>query len=80
MSSETGDRHIRVPARVHERIKALKRDDETMGEAVERLIGRYTLLDFAEEAAISEAEADELREHIAEANEAYEESVEEFVG
>ena len=80
MSSETGDRHIRVPVRVHERIKALKRDDETMGETVERLIGRYTLLDFAEEAAISEAEADELREHIVEANEAYAESVEEFLG
>lgn len=49
MSSETTDKHIRVPARVHDRIKALKRDDETMGEAVDRLIGGYTLLDFATE-------------------------------
>ena len=49
MGSETSDRHIRVPARVYVRIKALKRDDETMGETVDRLIGGYTLVDFATE-------------------------------
>lgn len=49
MSSETSDKHIRVPERVHDRIRALKRDGETMGEAVDRLIGGYTLVDFAAE-------------------------------
>ncbi len=45
MSSETSDKHIRVPTRIHDRIKALKGG----GEAVDRLIGGYTLLDFATE-------------------------------
>ena len=49
MNSETPDKHIRVPERVHYRIRALKRDDETMGETVDRLIGGYTLVDFAAE-------------------------------
>ena len=64
MSSETTDKHIRVPARVHDRVKALKRDDETMGEAVDRLIGGYTLLDFATETEPidDEAERAELKE------------------
>ncbi|GAA0478090.1 hypothetical protein MUK72_20105 (plasmid) [Halococcus dombrowskii] len=64
MSSETTDKHIRVPARVHDRVKALKRDDETMGEAVDRLIGGYTLLDFTTETESidDEAERAELKE------------------
>lgn len=49
MSSKSTDKHIRVPTRVHDRIKALKRADETMGEAVDRLIDGYTLLDFTHE-------------------------------
>lgn len=47
MSPKTADKHIRVPERVHDRIRALKRPDETMGEAVDRLIDGYTLHDFA---------------------------------
>ena len=79
MSSESGDKHIRVPQRAYDRIKALKRDDETMGEAVDRLIGGYTLLDFAEDAAISEDEVEELRSNLDEANEAYHESAQDLI-
>lgn len=46
MSSDT-DRHIRVPDHVHKEIMARKRGDETVGEAVERLIGGHDLVDFA---------------------------------
>ena len=46
MSSDT-DRHIRVPDHVHKEIMARKHDNETVGEAVERLIGGYDLVDFA---------------------------------
>jgi len=56
MASEQTDKHIRVPERVHDHIKALKRDDETMGEAVERLISKYTLTDFADETTPTEDE------------------------
>jgi hypothetical protein len=74
MSSETTDKHIRVPARVHDRIKALKRDDETMGETVDRLIGGYTLLDFATET--DPVDDDTEREDLAEAYDGYTEELE----
>jgi hypothetical protein len=74
MSSETTDKHIRVPARVHDRIKALKRDDETMGEAVDRLIDGYTLLDFATET--DPVDDDTEREDLAEAYDGYTEELE----
>jgi hypothetical protein len=74
MSSETTDKHIRVPARVHDRIKALKHDDETMGEAVDRLIGGYTLLDFATET--DPVDDDTEREDLAEAYNEYTEELE----
>ena len=71
MSSDT--KHIRVPSRVHERIKALKREDETIGEAIERLIGGYDLVDFAQETepVADAAEREELES-------AYEEYAEEL--
>ncbi|UIP00278.1 hypothetical protein Hbl1158_02605 [Halobaculum sp. CBA1158] len=59
MSSDT--KHIRVPSRVHERITALKRDDETIGETIERLIDGYDLVDFARETE-PVADADEREE------------------
>lgn len=71
MGSEATDKHIRVPARVHDRIKALKRDNETMGEAVGRLIDGYTLDDFATETERIDDEAER-----AELTEAYEEYAE----
>ena len=74
MSSETSDKHIRVPARVHDRIKALKRDDETMGEAIDRLIDGYTLVDFANETEPMSDDAQ--REDLTEAYDEYTENLE----
>lgn len=75
-----GTKTVRLDEDVYERVKAEKRPDETFSEAIGRLIGGYTLLDFADDAAISETEADDLRAHIEEANEGYQESVEDLVG
>lgn len=74
MSSETTDKHIRVPARVHDQIKALKRDNETMGEAVDRLIGGYTLGDFATETEQIDDETE--RKELTETYEEYTEELE----
>ena len=74
MSSEASDKHIRVPARVHDRIKALKRDNETMGEAVNRLIDGYTLSDFATETEQIDDETE--RKELTEAYEEYAEELE----
>lgn len=73
MSSGTTDKHIRVPARVHDRIEALKRNDETMGEAIDRLIGGYTLVDFANETEPTDDDAER-----AELTKAYDEYAEEL--
>ena len=40
---------VRLDEEVYERIKAHKRDDETFSEAIDRLTGGYSLLDFARE-------------------------------
>lgn len=74
MGSEATDKHIRVPARVHDRIKALKRDNETMGEAVNRLIGGYTLNNFATETEQIDDETE--RQELTEAYEEYAEELE----
>ncbi|MFB6308292.1 MAG: antitoxin VapB family protein [Haloarculaceae archaeon] len=44
-----GTNTIRLDDDVYERLKSKKRDDETFSEAVNRLIGEWTLLDFAAE-------------------------------
>ncbi|PSQ31766.1 hypothetical protein BRD16_02320 [Halobacteriales archaeon SW_6_65_46] len=62
-------RSVRIDESVYERIEAHKLEGETFSEAIERLIGGCSLLDFAGE--LSEAEADELRETIDDANERY---------
>ena len=78
MSSETVDKHIRVPERVHDRIKALKRDDETMGEAIDRLIDGYTLAEFATE---TEPVGDDTEEgDLSAAYEEYTEDLERTIG
>jgi|GEM_PF-5134591 len=74
MSSETVDKHIRVSVRVHDRIKALKRDDETMGEAIDRLIDGYTLAEFATET--KPIGDDAAREQLCTAYEEYTEDIE----
>ena len=77
MGSDAGDKHIRVPSRVHARIKALKREDETIGEAIERLIGGYDLADFADETRPAD-DRDE-REELEAAYEEYAERLERTV-
>ncbi|PSQ51622.1 hypothetical protein BRD20_10220 [Halobacteriales archaeon SW_8_65_20] len=71
-------RSVRIDESVYERIEAHKREDETFSEAIERLIGGSSLLDFAGEC--SEAEANELREIIDNANEEYSEDLSEELG
>lgn len=44
-----GTKQVRLDEDVYERIKSRKRDDETFSEAIDRLTGGYTLLDFADD-------------------------------
>jgi len=43
-----GTNTVRLDDDVYERLKSRKRDDETFSEAVDRLLGEWSLLDFAE--------------------------------
>lgn len=45
-----GTKQIRISERLYARVKSEKRDDETIGEALERMVGGYDLLDFAADA------------------------------
>ena len=45
-----GTRQVRISERLYARIQDEKRADETMGEALERMVGGYDLLDFAADA------------------------------
>lgn len=55
-----GTKTIRLDEDVYERLKSEKRDDETFSEAVDRLIGDWSLLDLAGTA--TEAETARHRE------------------
>jgi len=55
-----GTKSVRIDESLYERIAAHKRDDETFSEAIERLIGGYSLLDFA--GGYTQAEAERHRE------------------
>ncbi|PSQ19495.1 hypothetical protein BRD04_10010 [Halobacteriales archaeon QS_9_67_17] len=46
-----GTKHIRVDEDLHARIKSASREDETLGETLERLLEDYSLEQFAEDAA-----------------------------
>ncbi len=46
-----GTKSVRLDEDVYERVKDKKRDDETFSEAIDRLIGDYTLVDFANDRA-----------------------------
>jgi predicted CopG family antitoxin len=70
-----GTKTVRLDEDTYERIKSKKRADETFSEAIDRLIGGYSLLDFA--GGLSEEEADRMRAAIDEANEEYAESISE---
>lgn len=54
-----GTKQIRISDRLYARIKSEKRDDETIGEALERMVGGYDLLDFAADAEGTDSLADE---------------------
>lgn len=45
-----GTKQIRVSERLYARIESEKREGETMGEALERMVGGYDLLDFTADA------------------------------
>lgn len=46
-----GTKQIRVSENLYAKVKAEKRDDETFGEALERMVGEYGLTDFADDVA-----------------------------
>ena len=70
-----GTKNVRLDEDVYERIKSQKREDETFSEAIDRLTGEYTLLDFAAEFD-EESERWEAERALIEGTEDQEESVE----
>ncbi|MFB6202531.1 MAG: antitoxin VapB family protein [Halorhabdus sp.] len=66
---------IRLSEEAYERLAAHKRDDETFSEVVLRLAGERSLLELA--GILSDAEADALREAVAERRERRSEDLEE---
>jgi len=50
-----GTKQIRISERLYARIESEKRDDETISEALERMVGGYDLLDFAADAGGKES-------------------------
>jgi predicted CopG family antitoxin len=50
-----GTKTVRLDEATYERIKSEKREDETFSEAIDRLIGEWTLLDLV--GTLSEEEA-----------------------
>lgn len=50
-------KQIRVSDRLYARVKSEKRDDETMGEALERMTNDFSLLDVVDEDREYDAES-----------------------
>lgn len=65
---------IRLSEEAYERLAAHKREDETFSDVVLRLAGERSLLDIA--GILSDAEADALREAVAERRERRSEDLE----
>ncbi|KAB7512879.1 hypothetical protein DM867_11820 [Halosegnis rubeus] len=61
---------VRIEEGLYERLKDKKRDDETFSEAIERLTGDYTLVDFADEFADGDGSSWEEHKEAIEAAEA----------
>jgi predicted CopG family antitoxin len=63
-----GTKQVRVSEKLYARVEAEKRDDETFGEALERMLGEYTLIDFADDVAEAsdEWDTDELERQLEE--------------
>ena len=53
-----GTKQIRVSEALYARVQSENQDDETLGETLERLVGDYTLEDFADDAAPASDEWD----------------------
>jgi predicted CopG family antitoxin len=65
-----GTKQIRVSEGLYARVKSEKREDETMGEALERMVGGYSLVDFAENTNSRNAlDMEQLEEDIEEISE-----------
>lgn len=64
-----GTRTVRLNEDVYERVEAHKQDEETFSETIGRLIGGYSLMDFA--GGLEGEEAEQARERIDTANEEY---------
>ena len=76
-----GTKTVRLSEDVYERIRSEKREGETFSEAIERLTGDYTLMDFAAEFADEdETRWAEHKEAIETADEAQREEMEELHG
>jgi predicted CopG family antitoxin len=59
-----GTKSVRLDEDVYETVKAKKKEDETMSEAIERLIGGSSILDLYD--TVSEDDADTMEEAIEE--------------
>jgi predicted CopG family antitoxin len=72
-----GTKSVRLDDDVYERVKAHKREDETMSEAIDRLIGRPSLHELG--GILDGENVDEMRKTIEDADEEDAEEVEEVV-
>jgi predicted CopG family antitoxin len=72
-----GTRTVRLDEDTYERVKSKKREDETFSEAIDRLIGEWTLLDLV--GTLSEEEAAAHRRAIERADEAQREDARELL-
>jgi predicted CopG family antitoxin len=63
-----GTKTVRLDDDVYEHIRAVKQEDETFSEAIDRLIGRASLLELA--GTLSDEEVDAVREAVADSREA----------
>jgi predicted CopG family antitoxin len=72
-----GTKTVRLDERVYERVRAQKRPDETFSEAIDRLVGGPSLSELGD--VFDDDEVEEMREVIADADEADAEAVEEII-
>ncbi|MFB6221106.1 MAG: antitoxin VapB family protein [Halolamina sp.] len=75
-----GTKQIRVSEDLHARLKAEREEGETLGETLERLLGNYGLVDFADdmaEVADEHPTVEELEQSIEESDERAREEIEE---
>lgn len=74
-----GTKTVRLDEDVYEHIRGRKREDGTFSEAIARLTGEYTLMDFADEFADEEGNRwSEHKEAIEAAEETQREEMEEL--